>query len=203
MNGPPPASPTGSAATTTRLLEATRRCIVERGVAGTTSREIAAAAGTNLQAITYHYGSKDELVARALVESVREWVDPALVELRGDGDPAARLLTAVQVLTAGFEARRAEAPALLEALVQANRLPRLREAVVELWDDLRTELADQVTQLHADGHVPDWVDPPAMAGLLVAVAHGLVLQVTVDPDGPSMPEMATQFAALLVQAGRP
>jgi len=186
--------------TAERLLDATRRCIVERGVAGSTSREITAAAGTNLQAITYHYGSKDELVAVALLASVREWVEPALAELRGSGDAATRMLTAVQALTSRFEQRSGDAPALLEALVQATRHAQLRESVLALWADLRGELAERIVELRRDGHVPTWVEPVAMASLLVAVAQGLVLQVTIDPDGPSMPDLAAQFATLLLQA---
>jgi AcrR family transcriptional regulator len=51
-------------------------CLRERGVAGTTSREIAAPGGVNLAAITYHFGSKDEFVARALLHAVRKWLSP-------------------------------------------------------------------------------------------------------------------------------
>jgi AcrR family transcriptional regulator len=183
-----------------RLVGATRRCIAESGVAGATSRQITAAAGTNLQAITYHYGSKDELVAVALLESVREWVEPALAELRAPGEPTTRMLTAVQALTARFEERSADAPALLEALVQTTRSPALRERVLELWTDLRAELTGRIVELREGGHVPGWVEPATMAALLVAVAQGLVLQVTIDPDGPSMPELAAQFATLLAHA---
>jgi len=186
--------------TSTRLLEATRACIAERGVAATTSREIASGAGTNLQAITYHFGSKDRLVALALVETVREWVTPALDVMREPGDPNAQMLAAVQALTANFERRRADAPALLEALALAPRLPELRTAVLDLWGQLRTELADHITTLKADGHLPASIDPTIMATLLIAVANGLVLQVTVDRVGPPMPELAGQFAGLLLAA---
>jgi AcrR family transcriptional regulator len=187
--------------TSTRLLEATRSCIAEHGIAGATSREITAAAGANLQAITYHFGSKDRLVAQALVETVREWVRPALAVMAEPGDPAARMLAAVQALTSHFERRRAEAPALLEALVTAPRIPELRTAVLDLWNDLRAELAGHISALKADGHLPGWVDPTAMATLLIAVANGLVLQVTVDRAGTAMPELAGQFAGLLLATG--
>ena len=42
-----------------------------------------------------------------------------------------------------------------------------------------------------------------MAAVIVAVANGLVLQVTVDPEGPSIQAMAAQFAALLLAARHP
>ena len=188
--------------TATRLLDATRTCIAERGVAGTTSREITTTAGANLQAITYHFGSKDRLVAQALVETVREWVAPALAVMSEPGDPASQMLAAVQALTTHFERRRAEAPALLEALVTAPRIPELRTAVLDLWNDLRSELAAHIGVLKESGHVPAWVEPATMATLLIAVANGLVLQVTVDRVGPSMPALAGQFAGLLVASGR-
>ena len=41
-----------------------------------------------------------------------------------------------------------------------------------------------------------------MATVLV-VANGLVLQVTVDRLGPSMPESAAQFAGLLLESRSP
>jgi AcrR family transcriptional regulator len=189
--------------TATRLLAATRACIVEGGIEAATSREIAAAAGTNLQAITYHFGSKDRLVARALVETVREWVSPAIAVMRDPGDPATQMLAAVQALSAHFDQRRADAPALLEALVAAPRLPELRTAVLDLWAGLRAELAGHIGALKAEGHLADWVEPNAMATLLIAVANGLVLQVTVDRLGPTMPELAAQFAGLLLEARSP
>ena len=56
--------------TRSRLIEATITSLRTKGVAGLTSREIAGAADVNLQAITYHFGSKDSLVAAALTELV-------------------------------------------------------------------------------------------------------------------------------------
>lgn len=188
--------------TATRLVASTKTCIAKGGVAGATSREIAAGAGTNLQAITYHFGSKDALVARALVDGVRDWIEPAITVLATPGDPATQMLAAVQNLVSYFERRRAEAPALLEALAMAPRHPELRRAVIDLWSGLRVELAAHLTELESAGHLGPWVQPDTMATLLLAVANGIVLQVTVDPSGPSMPELAGQFASLLLEARR-
>ncbi len=52
------------------LLAGARQVILERGVAKATARDIAAAAGVSLAAIGYHFGSKDELVTAALMESL-------------------------------------------------------------------------------------------------------------------------------------
>ena len=94
-----------------RLLDATRRCVRSRGLARTTSRDITSEAEANLAAITYHFGSKDELVAEALLAGLREWLDPALGGAGRRRRPRRReMLTAVQTLITTFEAPTATTP---------------------------------------------------------------------------------------------
>ena len=134
-----------------RLIDATRRCIAGQGLAATTSRDISAGAEANLAAITYHFGSKDELVAEALLEALRDWLRPALDVLGGGGDPAARTMVAIQTLTSTFAQHRDEAPAYLQALVEAHRIPPLRDGVARLWADLRALLAAHITEMQGRG----------------------------------------------------
>lgn len=186
--------------TASRLLEAARRCIGEKGLARTTSREIASGAGANLAAITYHFGSKDQLVAEALLDGLRTWLAPTIEVLGGGGDPSARTLVAIQTLMATFEDHRDEAPAYLEALVHAPRSAPLQEGLGRLWAELRQLLASHMTEMRQGGELAGWVDPDAMSSVLVAVANGLVLQITLDPRGPALAAMASQVGALLLAA---
>lgn len=55
------------------LLAGAKRCLVEKGYARTTARDIVAASGANLASIGYHFGSKEALLNQALIQSVREW----------------------------------------------------------------------------------------------------------------------------------
>ena len=57
------------------LLAGAKRCLMEKGYARTTARDIAAASGVSLAAIGYHFGSKDALMNQAVYESVGEWAD--------------------------------------------------------------------------------------------------------------------------------
>ncbi|KOV61713.1 TetR/AcrR family transcriptional regulator [Streptomyces sp. MMG1121] len=52
------------------LLEGAKRCLLEKGFARTTARDIVKASGTNLASIGYHYGSKDALLAQAYIALV-------------------------------------------------------------------------------------------------------------------------------------
>ncbi|MER6422545.1 TetR/AcrR family transcriptional regulator [Streptomyces sp. NPDC001137] len=63
------------------LLEGAKRCLLEKGFARTTARDIVKASGTNLASIGYHYGSKDALLAQAYVSLVEGMGDA----FEGDG----------------------------------------------------------------------------------------------------------------------
>jgi len=187
------------ASTRDRLLAATVECIRQGGRAGATSRAITTLAGANLGSITYYFGSKDELLAEALLSVIRDQVEPVLTILAGEeGDSRSRMLAAVAALLAGFEAVRQDAPVYLEAVVNASRLPALSAGLADLLAQLRGFLADQVAEQQATGLLPEWVDPAAAAGLLVAVAHGIVLSSVFDPAGTEPAAMAGQLAGLLL-----
>jgi AcrR family transcriptional regulator len=49
------------------ILDAAERLYAERGFSGVTLRDIVGAAGVNLAAVNYHFGSKDELIAELFV----------------------------------------------------------------------------------------------------------------------------------------
>lgn len=185
-----------------QLVDAAGDCLGRHGLAATTSRDIARAAGVNLAAITYHFGSKEELVATALLERLRESLAPTIEVLAGAGDPAERTLAAIQMLTATFDGHRADAAVYLEALLQASRMESLHRGLLGLWDELRVLLGAQMAEMQAALALPQWVEPEAMASLLIAVANGLVFQVTLDPSGPDLAAMGGQFGALLVSVRR-
>ena len=70
-----------------------------------------------------------------------------------------------------------------------------------LWADLRRLLAADIEMVQAAGRLDSWIDPNAMAGVLVAVANGFLVQTVVDPQA-HRPAMATQFGSLMLTAHR-
>lgn len=189
--------------TRTRLLEATLTVLSSQGIARTTSREIAAAAGVNLQAITYHFGSKDELVAKALVHAVRRWTEPARSALAGIADdPVGGLLNAVLAVQDGFEQARDHVPGYLEALAAATHDRTLRDEIAGVLAELRDSLAASIRELRDAGHIATWVQPGPMAALIVAAGDGIVLHSALGPDED--PErILQQVVELLLSARTP
>lgn len=185
------------------LKEAARRCVGRQGLAATTSRAITKEAGANLAAITYHFGSKDQLIAEALLEGFRSWLEPTVAVLEGDGDPAARTVAAIQSLLTTFEEHHEAAGQYLQALAHAPVADPLRAGIVELWGELRDLLAADIRAMQQAGELGAWVDPDVMAAVLVAVANGFVVQAIVEPTGPRLPALAAQFGSLMLAARQP
>jgi len=183
-----------------RLVAAAQRCVLTRGLAETSSRRIAELADANLASITYYFGSKENLLAVALANELQDWLQPALDQLRAPNDPAVRLLAAVDLLNATFEAQRTRAPALLDLLVHATRDASTRSPVATAWTNLREELAQVITELRVGGAIPDWVEPDSTAALIMAVAAGTVLGAAVEPTATNHRDIAGQFARLLLAA---
>ena len=84
------------------ILDAAERLYAERGFGDVTLRDIVAAAGVNLAAVNYHFGSKDELIAELFVT-------------RGVATNRARLTELKAAETAGNG--HADIKAILRALV--------------------------------------------------------------------------------------
>jgi len=179
-------------------MAAALESVADRGLAGATSRDIARRANTNLQAITYHFGSKDELVALALLQAFRAWIAPAVEVLRSGQDPIPRMVGAVQALQDAFERSGPLRAGYLEALVQANRSDTVRAGVHETLGELRSLLTEQIDSLRAGSFLPAWIEPDAMATLLLATADGLALHAALDPESVDHRRVSAQAMQMLL-----
>jgi len=90
------------ASTRETVLDTAERLFAERGVAATSIRDITGAAGVNLGAINYHFGTKQELVAAVFTRrlepvSKRQWALLDEVE-REAGDQPPRLEALIEAM---------------------------------------------------------------------------------------------------------
>lgn len=75
-----------------RLLDIAIEQFGQHGLDGASTRQIAAAAGTAMSSITYHYGGKEGLYLAAADEVAKQMGDPAMIgafdRVIANGDPA-------------------------------------------------------------------------------------------------------------------
>jgi AcrR family transcriptional regulator len=94
---------TGAGGTRSAIIEAAMRGFAEKGFASTSTREIAAAARTNVASIAYHFGGKEGLrtaCAEAVVDLLGGVVQQAQAQEPPDDPQAAR--SALTTLVRGF-----------------------------------------------------------------------------------------------------
>jgi AcrR family transcriptional regulator len=114
------------------LLAGAKRCLIEKGYARTTARDIAAASGVSLAAIGYHFGSKDALMNQAVFDSVGDWAEELEHALTAEGAQDATPLKRFEIIMRQtFESfagpGRGLWAAQLELIALAQRNEELRE----------------------------------------------------------------------------
>ncbi|MFC9239336.1 TetR/AcrR family transcriptional regulator [Streptomyces decoyicus] len=179
------------------LLEGAKRCLLEKGYARTTARDIVAASGANLASIGYHYGSKDALMRQAIIASSEEWgASVAQVPAVGGGaeareaDPLERFAAVWDAVLQRIATEREFIAAQVEVLGLLPRDTALREAIGEVLPEGGEGLVAVF-----EG-VPDTeVDPEAariVGSFYQALLTGLMVQSLLTPDAmPSGRDLAT------------
>ena len=165
------------------LLAAARRCLVERGYARTTARDLVAASGTNLGSIGYHFGSKEALLAEALDDVLVDYTEKVVAVARaagaGSSDPGRAVTAAWTAMTELHEDYRPLLIAFVEALAQAERSDELRSRLAAGYDEMRQKISDGVLGLAPDLGL---ASARSIASFFIAVSDGYMVQWLLDPD---------------------
>ena len=128
------------------LLAGAKRCLIEKGYAATTARDIASASGVSLAAIGYHFGSKDALLNQAIYELIGEWGDEVQRALADEGapadDPVRRFESIMDRTIASFGTGRGLWAAQLELLSLLGHNDELRAFLASVQGDAAEGLAE-------------------------------------------------------------
>ncbi|MFD5819927.1 TetR/AcrR family transcriptional regulator [Streptomyces sp. NPDC127038] len=172
------------------LLEGAKRCLLEKGFARTTARDLVKESGTNLASIGYHYGSKDALLAQAYVALVEE------MPFDGDG------VTGISGAPGSLERFREVWSNIVDTMREPGSLWRLSMEVMTIE---LPEVRDHLARAQREGGrglvailmgVPEEEVTDASADTLgrfyLTLMTGLIAQWTFDPktapDGDALTE---------------
>lgn len=196
-------NPAQDESTADRLRRAAWSVVRDEGLSAATSRRITEVARANLAAITYHYGSKDELIGAAVVEQLREWTEPLTAALRAHADDVkahdAQIAAVVIDLLNRFASDRRDIDVIVSLVLTSPSIPGVREAAATSMGELRAVATATMTAQQTAGLIPDTVTPAAMAGVFTALALGLVAQDAIDPQAPAVAAVTSEFIGLLVR----
>jgi AcrR family transcriptional regulator len=201
ISGQRRAAPTSDTPARDRLIAATTRLISTGGPQAATSRAIADAAGENLAAITYYFGSKDDLVSESLAAAARTIIEPVVAHLIDPSqDPVSKLVAATKLLQQILERSEDHLAAYVQSLATGATDGAVKSEIRRLHRDLAGILAAEMSAQTKAGTLPRWVHPEPMAQLIIALVNGVAIAVATDPEETDAPAIAAQFAQLLLAA---
>jgi AcrR family transcriptional regulator len=183
------------------LLDGAKRCLLEKGYARTTARDIVAASGTNLGSIGYHYGSTQALMNAAMLAAMDEWGETVATALAADPDDAEpdRLVRFWRRVIATIQTHRALWVASIEAMVQSEHAPELRAQLAGGIEQGRSGMAAMLT-----GIAEDELDDETIRGLgsvQMALMSGVLIQWLADPATAPSPEQIVAGLRALARLG--
>ncbi len=168
------------------LLAGAKRCLIEKGYAATTARDIAAASGVSLAAIGYHFGSKDVLMNQAVFDSVGDWAtelqDALTAEGAGQAPPLERFELVMRHTLKSFAGAGSGLwHAQLELVSLAQRNEDLRAFLAGIQEFAGSGLAELFLGM-------DLAEEPEATRAAGAIMHamfiGLIAKYFLDPEHP-------------------
>ncbi|GHB49398.1 TetR family transcriptional regulator [Streptomyces xanthochromogenes] len=190
------------------LLAGAKRCLLDKGYARTTARDIVAESGTNLASIGYHYGSKEALLNLAFLKLTEEWGD-VIAESRADGEgattedlpPLERFERGWAKVIGSYEESRPVWKLQMEIVSRLDSDPELQKALAGPQLEGRKGLAEGF--LGIDEHA----DPERarLAGTFFqALLAGVMVQWMVDPEtAPSAKDLTEGLKIVMGLDGGP
>jgi AcrR family transcriptional regulator len=159
------------------LIAGAKRCLIEKGYARTTARDIAAASGVSLAAIGYHFGSKDALMNQAVYESIGDWAEEVERALAAEGaldaEPLRRFESIMGRTIESFGGSgRGLWAAQLELMSLLGHNKELRAFLAGVQQDAARGLAEFFLGM-------DPAQTPEQARMAGAVLHALLIGVMV------------------------
>lgn len=193
-----------ASATATALMRAARELFALHGYDGTSVRAITARAGTNLGAITYHFGSKEALY-EAVIESA---MGPSYERLQEAAKADRPALDRLEAAVRAFFAFLHESPDLPRLLLQQMTGSRpISEKVLGIMRGNIGLLASLIEEGQRDGSIRPG-DPQLMAlsvgsqPIWLSVARrALQAGVAIDQDDPNTRAELVESVVRFVRAG--
>jgi len=184
-----------SDATRELLLDATITCLVELGYANTTLQEICVRAGVSRGAQQHHFGSKADLMARALEHLFGRLADE-ISEVPG-GLPSGpdRVAALIDLLWRSYSGTLSTAA--VELWVAARTDPELRAALLPVDRTLghtTLQLYRDVTGTESAG------DDDTMVLLTVNLTRGLALDAMIGGDPARRERLLSAWKAIVAEA---
>ena len=183
------------------IITAARQLFATHGFDGTSVREITAAAGANLGAITYHFGSKQELYNQVVAECVEPLAQSVIDSINSGTDVMSRVAALVRAYFEQISADEDTGRVMLQAMVIGKQPPPAATTGIRA---VHAALIGLVMEGQREGVIRE--GDPRLLGLsivsvplhLALVRRALKANAGIDLDDTGQREAAIQHAIRFV-----
>ena len=183
------------------LLEGAKRCLLAKGFARTTARDIVKESGTNLASIGYHYGSKDALLAEAYLALVGDLSDA--FEGQGSGITSAPgSIERFREVWSNIIGTMREPGSMwrlsVEIVAMGDQLPVVRDHLAQQQRDAERALVALFTGA-PEAEIPD-KRLDTLGRFYTTLMTGLIAQWNFDPERAPDADALTEGLKELIEA---
>ena len=173
-----------------QILDAARACVLEHGLEAVSMEMIIARSGLSTGAVYRYFKGKDELLGAAVTAATRE-IGAAVAPVLADSKPVLPSELVEKLLAAwvsysrsgvGAAAGLDRMPVAVHGWSYAQNDPELKGALQASLLGFREACLPIIKQWQADGVVASWVEPDAVAQLLLSISLGFVAQRSLTGD---------------------
>jgi AcrR family transcriptional regulator len=165
-----------------RIIDAMRRCVAQRGTAGSTFDRVSREAGVSRGLLHYYFGTKEQL----LLEAVRRDADVRLEVLERRLATAQTADDYIDLLAQDLQETLRDDPDFITLMFELFTLSRRNADIAieygRLMRRTREQLADMLELAQSAGILRLHAAPKAVADTLFALADGLALRMLSEPD---------------------
>ncbi|GHK04587.1 TetR/AcrR family transcriptional regulator [Streptomyces sp. NPDC003753] len=182
------------------LLEGAKRCLLDKGFARTTARDIVRESGTNLASIGYHYGSKDALLAQAYVALVEEMSDTfeGSEEIRGEPGSLERFREVWSNIIATMREPGSLWRLSVEIVAMGDQMPELRDHLARAQREGSRGFVAFFTGVREEDVPEETVD--TLGTFYTTLMLGLITQWTFDPKSAPDADRLTEGLRQVIEA---
>ncbi len=183
-----------------RIVDAMRSSVAERGISGSTFEHVAREAGVSRGLLHYYFGTKERLLG----EVVRRDAEIRVARLDEPLGQAKTVDDVLNVLVSNLEDLIENDPGffvlLFDVFTAGRRNPEIRDEIGALFNRTRDHVAEILDAKQREGVLAMRYDTASVVSYLFAIADGIALQVLSDPDRDAAPliEAATDAARHLL-----
>lgn len=195
-----------------RLLEVAEKLFAERGLEGTSVRDIAKAAGLNLSLVSYYFGGKEGLykeLIRNFMMTIKSEIEKIIEVSEREESTQENLKKVFSLMVRNFSEIREQHP-YMGLILQRERLaglPHTREIYESLFTPLGQSLVQVVTRAQKNGLVRKDLNPLLIFIFLqeaIIGFHNLMscqLQITQSPmvHTKNFKDFQNQLVSIFVQ----